>query len=243
MKPSEHDNKIRLQVFLSHSGVCSRRRALEIIQEGRVTVNQKIIEEPSTPVDPQKDQITVDGKPVAAKQYEYILLHKPQGYVTTRADKFAKKTVYDLLPAEFHHLVPAGRLDQDTEGLLLFTNDGDLVFDLTHPSKEVSKTYFVRVKGLLSPQTVNTIQTGIVLEEKKTWPAQIEHLEWRAGNTEFCITIHEGRKRQIRRMLEAVSYPVMYLQRIQEGSLKLGALKSGQWRRLTTHEIQRLKKR
>ena len=243
MKPSDKDpNSLRLQVFLSRNGVCSRRQAFDIIQEGRVGLNGRICREPSTPVDPHKDRISVDGKRVERKGYDYVLLNKPAGYITTRADRFAQKTVLDLLPREFRHLAPAGRLDQDTEGLLLLTNDGDAAYRLTHPKFNVDKTYFVRISGRLEAAQKDRLEKGIMIEGKKTFPSRITDVKVLKDQTELMITIHEGRKRQIRIMFARIGHQVIYLKRIIQGPLVLGALKVGKWRSLTQKEMDSLRK-
>ena len=231
----------RLNVFLSHQGVCSRRKAMELIQKGRVTVNGRMVTEPSTPVNAEKDLVTADGQVVKKKSYEYLLLNKPEGYVTTREDRFAQKTVLDLLPADLRHLNPVGRLDKNTEGLLLLTNDGDLANKLTHPSFDVDKTYFVRIQKKLTPAEQKELEDGVVIEGEKTAPARVEALQLLKSGCEFLITIHEGRKRQIRLMLAKVGHYVTYLKRIQQGPLSLGTLGTGKFRVLTREEIQGLK--
>ncbi|MBI5149976.1 MAG: rRNA pseudouridine synthase [Candidatus Omnitrophica bacterium] len=233
---------MRLQVFLSRNGVCSRRKALGLVTGGRVSVNGRPVVEPSTPVDPAKDKICVDGKAVAAKAYTYILFNKPQGCVTTREDRFAEKTVFDLLPAEFRHLVPVGRLDKDTEGLLLLTNDGDLTHRLTHPSFGVDKTYRVKMTGTLEAKDREALEKGVVIEGRRTAPARVQDVRRSGGGTELTITIHEGRKRQVRLMAAAVGRKVIYLQRVAQGPLRLGGLQAGRWRELTGNEIQGLRK-
>ncbi len=214
---------------------------MEIIQQGQVTVNGQVIREPSTPVDPNKDQVLVDGHKVEQKYYDYILLNKPAGFVTTTADRFAEKTVLDLVPTELRHLRPVGRLDKDTEGLLLLTNDGDLAHKLTHPRYDVDKTYRVRILGELTFEHKRRLEKGIVIEEHKTAPTKIEQIKKSEKHTEFLLTIHEGRKRQIRIMLAKLNRRVVYLQRIQQGPLKLGALKTGGFRRLNKDEIEQFK--
>ena len=196
--------------------------------------------EPSTPVDPVKDKICVDDKAVTAKAYTYILFNKPQGCVTTREDRFAEKTVFDLLPTEFRHLVPVGRLDKDTEGLLLLTNDGDLTYRLTHPSFDIDKTYRVTMTGTLDPKDKQALEKGVVIEGRRTAPAKIQDAAPRRGRTEFTITIHEGRKRQIRLMVARIGEKVI-LQRVAQGPLRLGDLKTGRWRELIPGEIGKLK--
>lgn len=231
----------RLNVFLAHQGVCSRRKAMELIQKGRVVVNGRVQSEPSIPVNPEKDHVTVDGKVVKKKIYEYILLNKPDGYVTTREDRFAQKTVIDLLPSELRHLNPVGRLDKNTEGLLLMTNDGDLANQLTHPRFAVDKTYLVRIQKKLADAEKKELETGIIIEGEKTAPAKIESVKVLKSGCEFLMTIHEGRKRQIRLMLAKVGHYVTYLKRIQQGPLLLGDLPTGKLRPLTLDEIQSLK--
>ncbi|HNV24569.1 MAG TPA: pseudouridine synthase [Candidatus Omnitrophota bacterium] len=231
-----------MQLFLSHNGLCSRRKAFDFIQKGLVKVNDAIIREPSFRVDEKKDVVCLDGKKVIAKKFQYVLLHKPGGYVTTVSDRFAEKTVFDLLPLCYSHLAPVGRLDKDTEGLLLFTNDGDLAYRLTHPKFNVYKKYFVRISGLLKESQKERIQKGVVVDDKKTAPAKIENIIWRGNETELFLTIHEGRKRQIRLMFPQVGHSVVYLRRVMQGPLQLGDLKKGQYRELKDFEVELLKK-
>lgn len=233
---------MRLQVFLSHNGVCSRREAMKVVQDGRVVVNGKIVSEPSFQVDPAKDHISVDGKLIQAKQNIYIMLNKPKGFVTTKEDPFAVKTVLDLLPKSFQHLVPVGRLDRDTEGLLLLTNDGDIAYKLTHPKFNIDKTYYVRMNGRLSDEEKKTLEQGIFIEGEKTAPAKIFEVKWRADESECKITIHEGKKRQIRIMFAKMGHKVTYLCRLKQGPLKLGNLPTGEHRRLRPDEVESLKK-
>ncbi len=241
---------MRLQVYLSHNGVCSRRKAMELIQHGRVHVNRQIVKEPSWAVDPDKDQVMVDGKRVQAKKYEYVLLNKPEGYVTTTTDKHRESTVMELLPPTLRHLSPVGRLDKNTEGLLLLTNDGDVAFQLTHPKFNVDKTYYVKIDGLLKPEQKLKLEKGIYIQTNNetdepsyaTAPAKIERFKPIGGGSEFTITIHEGHKRQIRLMLLAVGHKVIYLKRLQQGPIELGTLRRGSWRFMAPQEIGLLKK-
>ncbi len=228
---------MRLQVFLSHNGVCSRRAALKIIFQGRVSVNNHVIREPSCTIDAGKDNVLVDGKRIKQKIYRYIMLNKPTGVVTTKKDRFAKMTVFDLLPEELRHLHPVGRLDKDTEGLLLLTNDGPLTYRLTHPKFAIEKTYYVFIKGHLSLETKNKLEKGMILEGKKTSPAKIEQVKGKDQQTEFYLILHEGRKRQIRLMLEQCGFKVIYLKRIKQGPLVLGSLKPGSFRELSREEV------
>ena len=234
--------KLRLQVFLSRNGISSRRRAFVLIQDGHVVVNGQVNREPSTPIDPAKDEVAVYGKRVESKIFDYIMLNKPQGYITTRFDRFADKTVYDLLPKEYQHLVPVGRLDKDTEGLLLLTNDGDLVYKLTHPKHDIDKVYFARLNGLLSDAQKREVEGGVMIEGKKTSPAKINEIKYRNNETELKIIIHEGRKRQVRLMFSKMGLKVIYLQRVSQGSLTLEKLGLGQIRPLSENEITQLKK-
>ncbi len=232
---------IKLRVFLSHNGVCSRREAMVVIQSGRVAVNGVCVKEPSTPVDPKKDKVTVDDKLVEAKHFEYVMLNKPAGYVTTKEDEHAERTVMDLLPANLQHVVPVGRLDKDTEGLLLLTNDGDLTFKLTHPKFDVDKTYMVRIGGPLIAEKKRRVEQGVMVDGQMTFPARISGIRTMKEETEFLMTIHEGRKRQVRLMMRAVGCAVLYLKRVSHGPLNLGELPIGKWRALTTEEIKLLK--
>lgn len=221
---------IRLQVFLSRNGVCSRRRAMDVVQDGRVKVNGAVITEPSTPVDPKKDFIVVDGKRIEEKAYVYILLNKPAGYVTTKNDRFAEKTVFDLLPQQYQYLSPVGRLDKDTEGLLILTNDGDFAYKLTHPKFNVEKLYYLRVEGRLSIEKISKLEKGIYIDARRTAASKIRKLRETNNSTELTMVIHEGRKRQIRRMFERMGHDVVYLKRVVQGPFSLGELKIGEWR-------------
>jgi len=244
---------MRLQVFLSHNGVCSRREAMDIIQSGRVKVNGRLVKEPSTNVEGTED-ITVDGQKIVAKHYSYVLLHKPAEYTTTKDDPYAKKIVMGLLPSHLRHLSPVGRLDRDTEGLLLFTNDGAWAQKLTHPKFHLEKTYQARVTGKLKPEDKKRLESGIMLPVedektppvtpvtgaacicKKTVPCRITDVRYNGSDTDLTITIHEGRKRQIRTMFYTIGHKVTYLKRVAIGGLTLGDLKLGQWRELSLEE-------
>jgi 23S rRNA pseudouridine2605 synthase len=225
---------------LSHNGVCSRREAMSIIQAGRVRVNGLVVKEPSTPVEGSED-ITVDGEKIGAKTYTCIMLHKPAGYTTTKDDAHAEKTVMDLLPSSLQHLAPVGRLDRDSEGLLLLTNDGDLAYRLTHPKFHADKTYLVRVKGELTKAKQLKMEQGVIIEGKKTAPCRIMQVKYNGTDTEFKITLNEGRKRQIRMMARRVGHYVNYLCRLSIGGLQLGSLPKGQWKILTPEEIKLIK--
>jgi len=227
---------MRLQVFLSHNGVCSRRAAMGLILSGRVKVNGLVVKEPSTAVE-GLEEITVDGNRVGEKAYTYVMLYKPAGYTTTKDDPHAEKTVMDLLPGHLQHLSPVGRLDRDSEGLLLLTNDGDVAFRLTHPKFHADKMYLVKIKGELTKQKQQKLESGVLLEGTLTAPCCIKDILYNGTDTAFKITLHEGRKRQVRMMAKAVGHHVHYLCRLSIGKLQLGDLRLGQWRLLNNKEL------
>lgn len=229
---------MRLQVFLSHSRVCSRRKALELVQAGRVSVNGKAVTEPSYEVSPDAPDIRLDGKKVELGGKDYLILNKPRGIVTTLQDKYAQATVLGLLPKAYKHLYPVGRLDKDSEGLLLFTNDGELTFKLLHPSFKVDKVYDARVDKPLNENNIRDLERGVFVEGRKTAPAKIGLI----GRESLRITIHEGRKRQIRLMLSNLGFQVRCLERIKYGPISLGNLRPGEWRLLEKKEIEALRK-
>ncbi len=232
---------MKLMLFLSHNGILSRRKAFEAIKNGAVAVNGRLNLEPSTDIDPLKDQVHYHGRLVNDKIFEYIILNKPDGYVTTCEKQFGQMTVMELLPKELKHLRPVGRLDRDTEGLILFTNDGELANQMAHPSFNVDKTYFVRVQGQLTPEAVKSLQEGVILDDRKTAPALVQVFKADAHESEYQITIHEGRKHQVRLMGDAVGFPVVHLKRLRQGPLVLGSLPSGQYRRLTEEEAAQVR--
>lgn len=220
----------------------SRRKADELIKNGEVSLNGQIIKELGIQIDPEKDQLKVLGQMITAKKEEkiYIALNKPKGYITTRNDEFKRETVMALVPKN-KNLKPIGRLDFDTEGLLLFSNDGQFINRLTHPRFECEKKYFAQITGLLTDVEKDQLEKGIKIENKKTAPAKITIIEKTARQTVLTITIHEGRKRQIRKMFSYFKHTVKYLQRITIGKIHLGNLKKGQYRFLTKKEINAYK--
>ncbi len=233
--------EMRLQKYLALCGVASRRAAEAMMVEGRVSVNGRLAQTPGIKVNPETDQVTVDGKPVTPLQKNvYIMLNKPVGYVSTAKDNFNRPTVLDLVPDTFGRLYPVGRLDYDSEGLLLLTNDGDLTYRLTHPGHEVSKTYAALVAGTPSTEALNALRHGVMIDGQMTHPAQVSVKTKGAKNTCLHITIHEGRNRQVRKMCAAIGHAVVTLSRIAEGPLKLGDLPLGDWRLLTEEEIKAL---
>jgi len=228
---------MRLQVFLSRSGVCSRRKALELIKAGQVEVNDQKILEPSYQVEPVKDTVLLNKQRVSLGKELYLILNKPCGVVTTLSDKFAERKVIDLLPAEYRHLKPAGRLDKDTSGLLLFTNDGELIYRLTHPRFEVKKVYQAVLDKPLTDVHLEQLEKGIYLEGKLTAPCNIR----KVTSKKVILTLREGRKRQIRLMFAKLGYQVQTLKRIKQASLSLGDLAPGKWRLLTPEEVKKLR--
>jgi pseudouridine synthase len=243
-KAVSDDQSVRLQKVLSQAGVASRRAAEKLIAEGRVSVNGKTILTMGVKVDPQKDDVRVDGRRVkAAARLRYILLYKPSGYVTTRSDPQRRRTVMDLITAVREYVYPVGRLDYDTEGLLLLTNDGDLAARLTHPRHGVARTYEAKVAGMPDREAIERLRNGIPLDGHRTLPADVMLLNEgrRDADGVLRLTIREGRNRQVRRMCEAVGHPVQQLKRTKFGSLSDRRLRPGDWRELEPREIQNLK--
>jgi pseudouridine synthase len=234
----------RLNKFLAQAGVTSRRQADVWIREGRVTVNGEVVTEMGMQIEPLTDKIAVDGFLVREKPttYDYLILNKPPGYLSTVTDPFHRPTVMSLLPPSNSRLYPVGRLDYDTSGLLLFTNDGEMALALTHPRHLVEKVYRVKVTGIPTKPELGQISGGIMLDDKMTAPAKVGLETIEKGNAILTIRIREGRKRQIRRMLLAIGHPVIWLQRVEVGPLKLGDLKPGECRRLNEAELEALMK-
>ena len=235
---------LRLQKFLAQCGIGSRRFCETLVAEGRITVNGQKVTERGFKVDPERDQVLVDGRPVEPNPEQYvILMNKPKGYITTRKDPHGAPNVFDLLPEEFRLKVfSIGRLDKDTEGLLLFSNRGDLAFQITHPKHYINKTYQVWIKGVYEHKDLKDLEQGILLGDRKTAPAKISKLKHLKNKTSFFLTIHEGRKRQIRRMCKALKLQLIYLKRYQVGPIHLGDLETGKWRFLGKNEINELEK-
>ncbi len=232
--------KERLQKVLARAGICSRRKAEEHIQSGRVFVDGQKVTEQGLKVDPERQTITFDGREIVSEKKIYLLLNKPKGYVTTLNDPQNRPIVSSLLKGISDRVFPVGRLDIDTEGALLLTNDGDLSFRILHPSFEVKKTYQASIKGRLSTENAIALEQGILLEGKKTWPAKIRILKEKKNETLVQIIIHEGRKRQVRKMFAAVGHPVLSLQRLAYGGLQLGPLPSGSFRILEKNDIDKI---
>ena len=233
---------MRLQKFLAEAGVASRRKAEELIASGRIAVNGTPVTQLGLKIDENKDVVSFDGSPVhKTSRLVYIMLHKPEGYVTTVKDQFDRPTVLDLVKDVNERIFPVGRLDYDTSGLLLLTNDGDLTYRLTHPSHEVEKVYEAKLYGTPDTYAIAQFRRGIVIEGKKTAPGKLEVIKSQ-GRFSWCrITIKEGRNRQVRKMCDAVKHPVAELKRVATGNLRLGSLEKGKYRPLTAGEIRYLK--
>ncbi|NLZ54974.1 MAG: rRNA pseudouridine synthase [Thermoanaerobacteraceae bacterium] len=233
---------MRLQKYLSQAGIASRRAGENLILQGRIKVNGITIKELGTKVNPESDIIEVDGRICDIKRdFIYILLNKPKGILTSVKDPFGRPTVLELLKGVKEKVFPVGRLDKDTEGLLLLTNDGDLTYKLTHPKFKVFKTYIANVNGAIKQREIRALEKGIMLEDGLTSPAKIKIMKVFDNSTLIELKIYEGRKRQIRRMCAAIGHPVISLRRTQIGCLSLKGLKLGQWRYLNREEINYIK--
>lgn len=229
---------MRLNKFIAENSKYSRRKADILIKDRMVLINGKTADSLGIQIDPEKDKIEINGEKITQHKEEkvYFALNKPMGFITTREDRHAKRTVMELLPP-IDNLKPVGRLDRETEGLLLFTNDGDFILKHTHPRYECKKKYHVIIDGFLTDEEKKKLEEGVMLEEKKTYPAKIQGIRRDKNETELEIEIHEGRNRQIRNMFAMFRHNVKYLQRIETGTIKLGDLKLGKFRKLTKEEI------
>ncbi|MBU1062315.1 MAG: rRNA pseudouridine synthase [Candidatus Omnitrophica bacterium] len=228
---------MRLQVYLSKAGISSRRQAAVIIKSGKIRINDRSVSEPSFKVDPEKDKVYLNNERIFPREKVYIMLHKPGGVTTTKKDPYATMTVMDCLPQKFSHLNPVGRLDKDTTGLTLLTNDGKLINKLTHPRFNIEKIYVVKLDRRLKQEDRARLEKGIRIEERCTAPCRIILGE----KSKLEITLHEGRKRQIKRMFAKLGYKVKALKRIKEGALDLGTLPTGRWRFLTEEELAKIR--
>ena len=229
---------MRLNAYLARAGLASRRRADELIRDGRVRVNGERGE--LNTVVGKRDVVEVDGERVALQRLAYVLLNKPAGVVTTASDPHGRKTVVDLVPAE-PRIVPVGRLDVDTTGALLLTNDGDLAHRLAHPRYGVPKVYEAEVEGSLASDDLARLRAGIELEDGLTAPALVRVVGRGTRSSRIELTLHEGRKHQVKRMCEAVGHPVRHLHRIRYAELELDGLEPGQWRELEANEVSALR--
>jgi 23S rRNA pseudouridine2605 synthase len=224
---------------MAHCGVASRRRAEQIVSSGRVTVDGERVVDPARDVDARND-VAVDGELINPEPSEYYVVNKPVGVVSTARDPGGRPTVTDLVDSSAR-LYPVGRLDADTSGLILLTNDGEVANRLMHPSFEVERAYRAEVKGSVGRGALSHLRSGVDLEDGRTAPATVKVVGRAPGSTVLELVIHEGRKRQVRRMCEAVGHPVLELRRVRFGPLRLGRLRPGQWRRLRPEDVERLK--
>jgi len=232
----------RLQKFMARCGVASRRNCENIIKQGRVMVNGEIVRTMGIKINPNTDVVRVDGKVISPeKEHVYILLNKPAGYITSVTDPQGRPTVLDLIDKIDNRIYPVGRLDYESEGLLLLTNDGELAYYLTHPKYEIEKQYKVVVVGNPDERDIEILRKGVDIGGYITWPAQVERIKSNKDNSVFRIVIHEGKNRQVRRMFEVIGHPVIHLRRERLANINLGSLKVGEWRYLTQKEVDELK--
>jgi len=234
---------MRLQKYLSRAGVASRRAAESMILAGRVSVNGRVVTELGTRVDPSTDRVAVDGEPVALVEPVWIALHKPPGHVTTRSDPQGRPTIYDLIPESYAGLFHVGRLDVDSEGLLLLTNQGDVSHRLLHPRRGVDRVYEVLVRGAVTDEGIRRLLEGVELEDGVARAVTVRRLPGAGpGRTRLRVTLREGRKREVRRLFAVIGHPVRRLVRVRFGPIRLGRLERGRWRRLSAAEIAALRR-
>lgn len=238
------DQMMRLQKYMALSGVASRRKSEEMIMRGKVKVNGQVVDTLGAKIDPDKDTVEVNNKVIRIEKRKiYIMLNKPVGYVSTVSDQFDRETVVDLVDKDIdERLYPVGRLDYDTEGLILLTNDGDFTYSITHPKHHIDKTYIATVKGIPSKEKLRKFQNGLEMEDYVTSPAKVEIVKVMRSSCELEITIHEGKNRQVRKMCSAIGHPVIKLKRVAIGDVVLGNLPLGKWRHLSPAEVQYLLK-
>lgn len=232
----------RLQKYMAECGIASRRKSEELIREGKVRVNGEVAEI-GRKIDPKKDVVSVEGRKVQKDQkHVYLMLNKPWGFISTMSDEYDRRCVAELVADVDTRVYPVGRLDRDSEGLLLFTNDGEFANSLMHPSKHVPKTYRVTVRPEVTDDMITKMMTGMMIDGQQTLPADVKVLVKEENCTVLEVTICEGRNRQIRKMCEQLGLEVARLKRISEGPVKLGMLQPGKWRELTHEEVQSLKR-
>ncbi len=236
----------RLQKFLANSGICSRRMAEKLIVDGKILVNGKVVKELGTKINPIKDEVIYNGKKVFKQnEYEYILLNKPIGYVTTAKEQFGRPTVLELVKGTKYKLLPVGRLDMYTSGALLLTNDGDFIYKITHPKNEIEKTYNATVKGIVTKEDVEKLKTGVKIDDYISGKAKVKILkiDETKGISRLQITIHEGKNREVRKMCSAIGKGVIALHRAKIGNIDVKDLKIGNWRYVTEKELERFMKK
>jgi 23S rRNA pseudouridine2605 synthase len=233
-------SKLRLNKYIASSGICSRRKADELIENGYVNVNGKTIKELGYLIS-EKDKVFVEGKLIHPLKHEYYKFYKPAGYITTADDEKGRKTIYDILPEELKKLKPAGRLDKDSTGLLILTNDGDLINELTHPSVKIPKIYHVTVDGFVTEANINKMAEGFEIEAGKMAYADVQILERTKKATSMEITLYQGLNRQIRKMFDFLGFQVVSLKRIQHATITLEGLKRGEFKPIKPKQIKELK--
>lgn len=231
---------MRINKYIAQSGICSRRKADEYVLSGRVKVNGVVITMLGFEIR-KKDKVTLDGKIIRADKLEYFKFYKPTGYITTKSDEKGRKTIYDVIPECFHHLNPVGRLDKDSSGLIIMTNDGNLAYELTHPSIKVAKTYIVKVDGKLSDDELKKLTDGIEIEKGKMAYCDWAILEESKNETLFQIILYQGLNRQIRKMFEFLGHNVINLKRVRHANIELTGLKKGQIKPIKPRQIKELK--
>ncbi len=232
---------MRINKFLAECNLGSRRKVEAFVKDGRIKVNGKVVTDLAFSVS-ENDLVEFDGTKVEPnKTLVYVMLHKPKGYITSTSDNRGRKTVLDLLPQELKFLKPVGRLDYDSEGLLLLTNDGEIAFNLTHPTHEVGKVYVAKVEGEVKESELAVLRAGVVIDGVRLSKCKVKKLDFKDNITKLEITIFEGKNRQIRKMFEAVGFKVVFLKRIQIGLLRLSGVDRGKFRYLTTQEINYIK--
>ena len=231
----------RLNKFIASSGLCSRRKADELIEAGKVLVNGKIVKELGFQVGP-KDKVVIDKQLIKPQRHEYYKFYKPAGYITTSDDEKGRKTIYDILPKELHHLKPVGRLDKDSTGLLILTNDGELINQLTHPSVKVIKVYTVSVEGKITVNDLETLAKGIEIEKGKIAYAEAMVLDVDKNESMLQVVLTQGLNRQIRKMFDYLGHPVVSLKRIQHATIAIEGLKRGQVRMIKASQLKDLRK-
>jgi 23S rRNA pseudouridine2605 synthase len=240
--PDPEGPQLRIQKYLSRAGLASRREAEKLILQGRVQVNGQVVRTLGSKIVPGKDRVELDGNPVEEAALRWVLLYKPSGAVTTRKDPQGRPTVYGLLPKELRDLRYVGRLDQTTEGLLLLTNEGGTLHRLTHPSYEVEREYEAWLHGAPRWKDLQRLESGVQLEDGEARATAVRVLSKTRGGTVISLVLREGRKREVRRMLEAVGFPVLRLRRVRFGPIRLGTLEAGAWRELEANEIRALRR-
>jgi 23S rRNA pseudouridine2605 synthase len=234
--------EIRLQKFLANAGVASRRKSEELILQGCIKVDGQVVTELGSKVNESNSIVEYNGEEVKIiKNFTYIMLHKPEGYITTVKEQFERPMVIDLIPGIKERVVPVGRLDYDTSGLLLLTNDGDLTFKLTHPKNKIEKIYIAKVEGKVTEDKIDEFEKGLMIGGYKTAPAKLKIINTEEYNSTLKISIYEGKNRQVRKMCELIGHRVVSLKRVATGELPLGDLKRGEYRTLTKDEVAYLK--